>query len=102
MLDWTLEIPQWLWLIAAAVPVLLLLALGSAAQSSGWRRFSVGIVRLLVIVLCAVALARPTREQKQTLERPAKIILLQDESGSVADDHATADSLHQRLIDALG
>jgi uncharacterized membrane protein len=102
MSDLHFEQLHWLWLAVAALPLLALFSVASAAVGSRRRRTILGIVRVTAILLCALALARPVAGRRAQIERLPRLFLLRDQSASVGDDQAAATQLRQALLGKLG
>lgn len=77
--------PQVLWLLAAIVPALLLLRLLSRSGMGAWGHAIAVIARSLALAAGVVALAGPAVRSEQKVEpRPPLLLVLTDESDSVA------------------
>ncbi|OQZ05613.1 MAG: hypothetical protein B6D36_09255 [Planctomycetes bacterium UTPLA1] len=81
-----IKAPEWLWLLAI-VPLLVPLAWAKAAPIHGsWRLWSV-VIRAGVAMLIILALAQPFSDLERKPKQRSKVILLEDVSESVMEDH---------------
>jgi Ca-activated chloride channel family protein len=96
------ENPHLLWALPAVLGVLAVSMWRSAAVTGIGRRAVLWTLRSVWVSLCVVAVAAPSVRRVTRVAQPARVVLVRDESASVADDRAAAQRLRDEMLQALG
>jgi len=100
MTELHLQHPLILGALLVVIPIVLLGAWKSRAMSGAGWIFTL-VVRLAWAIGCILALAGPALVHEKVVTGPARIVVLQDMSGSVSSAAADAEILRQTLMAAL-